>query len=85
LNDISSSLRLPEVMNSTEIRQSPSQVVYRENKLELLHYESEVEPDERHPVPLLLVYALINFIGVLAVLHFVQNYALRHASEEQGG
>jgi len=27
---------------------------------------------------LALAYALINFIGVLAVLHFVQNYALRH-------
>ena len=26
---------------------------------------------------LALAYALVNFIGILAVLHFVQNYALR--------
>lgn len=32
---------------------------------------------------LALAYALINFIGVLAVLQFVQNYALRHPGEEQ--
>lgn len=33
---------------------------------------------------LALAYALINFIGVLAVLHFVQNYALRHEKSEGG-
>lgn len=32
---------------------------------------------------LALAYALINFIGVLAVLQFVQNYALRHRQEPQ--
>lgn len=32
---------------------------------------------------LALAYALINFIGVLAVLQFVQNYALRHPREER--
>jgi multicomponent Na+:H+ antiporter subunit F len=30
---------------------------------------------------LALAYALINFIGVLAVLEFVQNHALRHRSD----
>jgi len=30
---------------------------------------------------LALAYALINFIGVLAVLKFVQDYGLRHAGE----
>lgn len=34
---------------------------------------------------LALAYALINFIGVLAVLHFVQNYALRHGSAGEKG
>lgn len=33
---------------------------------------------------LALAYALINFIGVLAVLHFVQNYALRRRGERSG-
>ena len=31
---------------------------------------------------LALAYALINFIGVLAVLKFVQDYALRHRKQE---
>lgn len=31
---------------------------------------------------LALAYALINFIGVLAVLKFVQDYALRHSDSE---
>lgn len=33
---------------------------------------------------LALAYALINFIGVLAVLQFVQNYAVKHEKEEEG-
>jgi multicomponent Na+:H+ antiporter subunit F len=32
---------------------------------------------------LALAYALINFIGVLAVLKFVQDFAIRHPEEEQ--
>lgn len=32
---------------------------------------------------LALAYALINFIGVLAVLKFVQDYTLRHPEEER--
>lgn len=31
---------------------------------------------------LALAYALINFIGVLAVLKFVQDYTLRHSDSE---
>ena len=31
---------------------------------------------------LALAYALINFIGVLAVLKFVQDYTLRHPEED---
>jgi len=32
---------------------------------------------------LALAYALINFIGVLAVLRFVQQHAVRHSEQER--
>jgi len=47
-----------ERIENVEVGQTPSEVVYEENKLELLHYESEV--DEPHGTPILVVYALIN-------------------------
>ncbi|MGM0592121.1 MAG: class III poly(R)-hydroxyalkanoic acid synthase subunit PhaC [Halobacteriota archaeon] len=43
---------------STEVGATPSEVVYTENKLELLHYESLTE--QQHRIPILIVYALIN-------------------------
>ncbi|WP_320443116.1 class III poly(R)-hydroxyalkanoic acid synthase subunit PhaC [Halosolutus halophilus] len=43
---------------SADVGQTPSEVVYTENKLELLHYESLTE--HQHRVPILIVYALIN-------------------------
>jgi polyhydroxyalkanoate synthase len=52
-----------ETMESVEVGETPSEVVYTENKLELLHYRPEeagIEPDETHDVPILIVYALIN-------------------------
>jgi len=45
-------------MEEVEVGQTPSEVVYTENKLELLHYESLTE--EQNDVPILVVYALIN-------------------------
>jgi len=45
-------------METIEVGQTPSEVVYEENKLELLHYESRTE--EQNDVPILIVYALIN-------------------------
>jgi polyhydroxyalkanoate synthase len=45
-------------MAGVEVGTTPSEVVYEENKLELLHYESQT--DEQHDVPILIVYALIN-------------------------
>jgi polyhydroxyalkanoate synthase len=45
-------------METIEVGQTPSEVVYEENKLELLHYESRT--DEQNEVPILIVYALIN-------------------------
>ncbi|WP_211603242.1 class III poly(R)-hydroxyalkanoic acid synthase subunit PhaC [Halogranum gelatinilyticum] len=47
-----------ETMAEVEVGQTPSEVVYEENKLKLLHYESMTE--EQHSVPILIVYALIN-------------------------
>jgi polyhydroxyalkanoate synthase len=47
-----------ERAESIEVGQTPSEVVYTENKLELLHYKSRTE--EQHKVPILIVYALIN-------------------------
>ena len=45
-------------MASVDVGQTPSDVVYSENKLELLHYEPLT--DEQHDVPILVIYALIN-------------------------
>jgi polyhydroxyalkanoate synthase len=45
-------------MATVDVGQTPSEVVYEENKLELLHYEART--DEQYDVPILVVYALIN-------------------------
>ena len=54
-----------ELMESVEVGQTPSEVVYEENKLELLHYDAEaagieVDEEDTESVPILIVYALIN-------------------------
>ena len=49
--------RLAEGM-AVEVGETPSRVVHTENKLELLQYEPLT--DHQHPVPILIVYALIN-------------------------
>jgi polyhydroxyalkanoate synthase len=54
-----------ELMESVEVGQTPSDVVYEENKLELLHYDAEaagieVDEEDKESVPILIVYALIN-------------------------
>jgi len=54
-----------ELMESVEVGQTPSEVVYEENKLELLHYDAEaagieVAEEDKEAVPILIVYALIN-------------------------
>lgn len=46
-----------------DVGATPSNVVYRENKLKLLHYDAEaagIDPEQTHDVPILVVYALIN-------------------------
>ncbi|MFT4923359.1 MAG: polyhydroxyalkanoate synthase [Haloarculaceae archaeon] len=45
-------------METIEVGHTPAEVVYEENKLELLHYESQT--DEQHDVPMLVVWSLIN-------------------------
>jgi polyhydroxyalkanoate synthase len=47
-----------ERIESVDVGETPSEVVYEENKLELLHYESLT--DEQHETPILVVFALIN-------------------------
>jgi len=52
-----------ERVSDIEVGQTPNEVVYEENKLELLHYTPEmagIEPETRQDVPILIVYALIN-------------------------
>ncbi len=39
---------------------TPSRVVYREDKMRLLHYKSSVKKKDLHQPPVLIVYALIN-------------------------
>ncbi|MFB6108803.1 MAG: class III poly(R)-hydroxyalkanoic acid synthase subunit PhaC [Haloplanus sp.] len=61
--DVEKSTAVPEgleTMTEVEVGTTPSEVVYRENKLELHHYEPQVPEEERHDVPILFVYALIN-------------------------
>ena len=54
-----------ETLRNIDVGQTPSEVVYTENKLELLHYLPEeagidVAEEDRCDVPILVVYALIN-------------------------
>ncbi|ACV47120.1 MULTISPECIES: class III poly(R)-hydroxyalkanoic acid synthase subunit PhaC [Halomicrobium] len=54
-----------ETMQSVEVGETPSDVVYEENKLQLLHYDAEaagidVPEEDREEVPILIIYALIN-------------------------
>jgi len=54
-----------ETLESVEVGETPSEVVYTENKLELLHYKPEeagieVAEEDKEDVPILIIYALIN-------------------------
>jgi len=42
------------------VASTPAQVVYREDKMRLLHYESSTPKKDLHRTPVLIVYALIN-------------------------
>jgi polyhydroxyalkanoate synthase subunit PhaC len=47
------------------IAQTAKEVIWTLNKAKLYHYIPVVPPDERHPVPLLLVFALMNRASIL--------------------
>jgi polyhydroxyalkanoate synthase len=52
-----------EKMAAVDVGETPSEVIYSENKLDLLRYDAEaagIEPEESHDTPILIVYALIN-------------------------
>jgi polyhydroxyalkanoate synthase len=54
-----------ETLENVEVGGTPSEVVYTENKLELLHYKPEdagihVAEEDKEDVPILIIYALIN-------------------------
>ncbi len=42
------------------VAQTPKQVIWTLNKAKLYRYVPVVPPEQRHPVPLLLVFALMN-------------------------
>ncbi len=47
------------------VAQTPKEVIWTLNKAKLYHYIPVAPPDERHPVPLLLVFALMNRPSIL--------------------
>lgn len=58
LSKLSVAQERAEQIASVDVGQTPSEVVYTENKLELLHYEPLTE--EQNDTPILIIYALIN-------------------------
>ena len=53
--------RLTKVMTTkAAIAQTPKELVWTLNKAKLYRYEPVVPAEKRHPVPLLLVFALMN-------------------------
>ena len=60
---LESAMHLPEQTQriaEVDVGQTPSEVIYEENKLQLLRYEPQVPDADREDVPILIVYALIN-------------------------
>jgi poly[(R)-3-hydroxyalkanoate] polymerase subunit PhaC len=47
------------------IAQTPKETIWTLNKARLYHYIPVVPPEQRHPVPLLLVFALMNRSSIL--------------------
>ena len=43
-----------------EVAKTPAEVVYREDKMRLLHYKGGLKKKDVHATPVLIVYALIN-------------------------
>ena len=47
------------------VAQTPKEVIWTLNKARLYHYIPTLPPEQRHPVPLLLVFALMNRPSIL--------------------
>jgi polyhydroxyalkanoate synthase subunit PhaC len=47
------------------IAQTPKETIWTLNKAKLFHYIPVVPPEQRHPIPLLLVFALMNRSSIL--------------------
>ena len=72
--------RLPAIYQKSQLVKkgaTPSEVVYEEDRLKLLHYTSDIQP--RYKTPLIFVFALVNRPYILdlkagrsVVSHFVQ-------------
>jgi polyhydroxyalkanoate synthase subunit PhaC len=50
---------------SYPVGQTPKETIWTLNKARLYHYIPVVPPEERHPIPLLLVFALMNRSSIL--------------------
>ena len=50
---------------SANVAQTPKRTIWTLNKARLYHYIPVVPPQERHPIPLLLVFALMNRSTIL--------------------
>lgn len=63
-----------------KIAQTPKQVIWTLNKAKLYRYVSPVPPEQRHPLPLFLVFAIMNRPHVLDLRpgHSFAEYMLRH-------
>jgi polyhydroxyalkanoate synthase len=68
------------VTTGARIAQTPKEVIWTLNKTKLYHYIPVVPPEERHPLPLLMVFAIMNRPHVLDLRpgHSFVEYMLRH-------
>ncbi len=67
LRDIEASLRTLQQAFTIPypIAQTPKEVIWTLNKAKLYHYIPVLPPEKRHPIPLLLVFALMNRSSIL--------------------
>lgn len=71
------------VTTDAQIARTPKEVVWTLNKAKLYHYVPVVPAGQRHPLPLLMVFAIMNRPHVLDLRHghsFVE-YMLRHGHD----
>ncbi len=69
-------LRLLSSGIDCEVGKTPAEVVYKEDKMQVLHYKPLVGQSDLHPTPVLITYALINRYVMLDLepgRSFVQN------------